>query len=304
MKRRFLTGTLLVLLAAIFAAMFWQHSRYSDIRRVFAQDSQPPLHGQSLHVLTYLTAPREAELLSSLRALRASAEREGSSTFVYAGKIVQNARDSGQLTEALGREVEWQAIILQQFESRDAYSHYLQDDDVQAALSEFPDRFAHGMHRSAALNLLLPQALLLRRIQRLITFAPAITPFETVSVIEDAEAAESAESMLPEADESRSEAIVVVNLMLEGDAAQRAANADYAGRMFSLMAENEHGPIHVGASVPIDHLLDYTSVALVYYPGISYFRDMVSSTFFQGIIGDKQLADTMVSITVPITNQL
>lgn len=304
MKRKFLAGTLLVLLVATFAVMYWQQSRYNNIRRDLAQDGQSPLHGESLHVLTYLTAPPELELISSLRTLRASAEREATGLLIYAGKVVRNHRESTQLTEALGRDVEWDAIILQQFESREAYSRYLQDDDVQAALSVFPVRFAHGMRRSAAENLLLPQLLLLRKLERVITFAPSIVPFEPVSGAQDMEMADTARSILPAADGFGEEAIVVVNLMLEGDAAQSAANAEYGDQMLSLFAEQAHGPIHVGASVPIDHPLDYTSVALVYYPGVGYFRDLVLSTFFQGIIGDKQLADTMVSITVPITNQL
>ena len=129
-------------------------------------------------------------------------------------------------------------------------------------------------------------------------------PFEAVSGMEDMEAADAASTLLSVGDSFDEKAIVVVNLMLEGDSAQSAANAEYGDQMLSLFAEQAHGPIHVGTSVPIDHPLDYTSVALVYYPGTNYFQDLVRSTFFQGIIGDKQLADTMVSITVPITNQL
>ncbi|MEM7062856.1 MAG: hypothetical protein AAF572_06805 [Cyanobacteria bacterium P01_B01_bin.77] len=304
MKRKLLAPTLAILLAAVLATVFWQHSRYSDIRREFAQDRQSALHGESLHVLTYLTASADLELLASLRTLRSAAEQEGAGILIYAGKVVRNHRESTQVTDALGRHVEWDAIILQQFDSREAYSRYLQDDDVREALSVFPDRFAHGMRRSAAQTLLLPQLLLFRKLQRLVTFAPSIVPFEAVSGIEDMETADAAKSLFSVADGFGEKAIVVVNLMLEGDAAQSAANAEYGDQMLSLFAEQAHGPIHVGTSTPIDHPLDYTSVALVYYPGTSYFQDLVLSTFFQGIIGDKQLADTMVSITVPITNQL
>lgn len=45
-------------------------------------------------------------------------------------------------------------------------------------------------------------------------------------------------------------------------------------------------------------------VALVYYPGSGYFHDLVYSTWYQGIIGDKQLTDSQAYITVPITDQL
>lgn len=304
MTRKLLARTLLVLLVAVVTAMFWQHSQYSDIRRELAQDRQSPLHGESLHVLTYLTAPPESELLTSLRSLRAAAEQQGSGLLIYAGKVVQNARDSAQVIEAMGVEVEWDAIILQQFESREAYNRYLQDNHVASALSAFPVRFAHGMRRSAALNLLLPQVLLVRKLQRTITLAPSIVPFETVSGADDLEISDLALSMPPTPNGFGEEAIVIVNLMLEGNAAQKAANGDYGDQMFSLMAEQQHGPIHMGASIPIDYQLDFSSIALVYYPGSSYLRDLTRSTFFQGIIGDKQLADTMVSITVPITDQL
>ncbi|MEM1089422.1 MAG: hypothetical protein AAGI67_03480 [Pseudomonadota bacterium] len=304
MKLKFLKPTLVILSVAVLAAMLWQHSRYSEIRRDYVQDYQSALHGKSLHVLTFLTAPNNQELVDSLRRLSSAAEQEGTGTLIYAGKVVRNHRESTQVTEALGRNVEWDAIILQQFDGLDAYSRYLQDDEVRAALSVFPDEFAHGMSRSATQSLLLPQFLLFRKLQRLLTFTPAIVPFEAVSRAEDAEGPDISSSLFSGSDGLGKEAIVVVNLMLEGDVAQSAANAGYSDQMLSLFAEQTHGPIHLGASVPIDHPLEYTSIALVYYPGTEYFQDLVTSTFFQGIIGDKQLADTMVSITVPITNQL
>ncbi|MEM9315268.1 MAG: hypothetical protein AAGA95_11620, partial [Pseudomonadota bacterium] len=227
MKQKRFAPTLAILLVAVLATMFWQHSRYGDIRREFAQDRQSALHGESLHILTYLTAPADLDLLAPLRALRSAAEGEGAGTLIYAGKVVRNHRESTQASDALGRHVEWDAILLQQFDSREAYSRYLQDDDVRAALSVFPDRFAHGMHRSAVQNLLLPQLLLVRKLQRRVTFAPSIVPFEAVSGIKDAESADAARSLFSAADGSGEKAIVVVNLMLEGDVAQCARNAEY-----------------------------------------------------------------------------
>jgi hypothetical protein len=200
--------------------------------------------------------------------------------------------------------VNWDALILQQFENREAYDRYLQDDTVRAALAVFPDRFAHGMRRSAALNLLLPQVLLVRKVQRLVTRAPAIPPFQTIDNEANAEFAGVVVPAFEDVEGPGSQAIVVVNLILEGDARQRAANANYSRRMLDAMADLGYGPIHVGEAVPIDHPLEFTSVALVYYPGMRYFRDMVLSSFFQEIIGDKQVADTQATITVPMTDQL
>jgi hypothetical protein len=243
-------------------------------------------------------------LLPALRAVRRAADEEGSGSLIYAGRVVATGIHSSQLTGALGREVNWDALILQQFDNREAYERYLQDETVRAALAEFPDRFAHGMRRSAIINLLLPQALLARKAQRFVTRAPAILPIQPTDNEADAEFAGVVLPAFEDVNGPGSQAIVVVNLILEGDARQRAANASYSRRMLDAMADLGHGPIHVGEAVPIDHPLEFTSVALVYYPGMRYFRDLVLSSFFQAIIGDKQVADTQATITVPITDQL
>jgi hypothetical protein len=49
---------------------------------------------------------------------------------------------------------------------------------------------------------------------------------------------------------------------------------------------------------------EFDRVALVYYPGVQYFADMMRSRFYRDIVGDKQLADTQASITVPVLDRL
>ena len=39
---------------------------------------------------------------------------------------------------------------------------------------------------------------------------------------------------------------------------------------------------------------------VVHYPGTEYFAGLITSTFFQSIIGDKQLGDNQSSVTVPL----
>ena len=43
---------------------------------------------------------------------------------------------------------------------------------------------------------------------------------------------------------------------------------------------------------------------LVYYPGIDYFLHLTTSKFFTGIVGGKQLGDTLAMPTVPIPDRL
>ena len=97
---------------------------------------------------------------------------------------------------------------------------------------------------------------------------------------------------------------MIVNLIKEGTGAQQTANASYGTRMLERMAVGAHGPLHMGASVPLNQAHDFDNVALVYYPGSGYFRELVTSTWFQNIIGDKQLDDSQASITVPVTDHL
>ncbi len=298
----------IVLLALVFiigAAMTWQHLSYVEKRRVHLQDNQASWYSSALHIITYLTISEEAELVPALTQLKQTAARNSDATWVYAGKVIFNPTPSPQITEAFGKEVNWNAIVLQQFDDRAAYDEYLAKPEVQEALVRFDDRLAHGMHRPAPLNIALHQFLLAKKIWRAITFAPDILPLRPSGRTADVDDADDIlASLLAASDGLGKDAIMIVNLMREGSDAERAANADYAGKMLDLMAELGYGPMHLGGSVPIDHDLKYDSVALVYYPGAKYFHDLVSSTYFQGIIGDKQLGDTQVSITVPLNSEL
>jgi hypothetical protein len=101
-----------------------------------------------------------------------------------------------------------------------------------------------------------------------------------------------------------SEAVVIFNLSQPGNSVQQAANTGYGIKMLTRMAALAHGPIHVGSAVSLEGDVDFEHLAIVYYPGADYFADLMGSRFFQGIIGDKQLRDTLVVPTVPILSQL
>ena len=62
--------------------------------------------------------------------------------------------------------------------------------------------------------------------------------------------------------------------------------------------------MHVGSAVTLQGDPDFDNVVLVYYPGVNYFADLLTSTFFVGIVGDKQLGDTQATITVPVLDLL
>ena len=65
----------------------------------------------------------------------------------------------------------------------------------------------------------------------------------------------------------------------------------------SMMIEFNRAKIASTQQAPINVVYDKEIVG-------QYFADMIRSSFFQGIIGDKQLADTQATVTVPILSRL
>jgi hypothetical protein len=294
-----------LLLGALVAAMLWQHRRYVHARREFVQDRQPLFHSSEVfHVVIFLELARGRDLLDSVRELRRVLEEHEGVQLVYAGKVVLNARPSSQLVDAFGEEVPWDAIVLVQLPSRDAWHQLATAGELKRGLAGFERTYAHGMKRSALRNLMVPQGLLAKRIQQIVTRAPSQVPFEPAPKQEWRIPQEAPFERLSEEQELGRHAAVVVNLVLPGTAEQVEADRGYVERMFGLMAEVGNGPMHMGRAVTLEHDTDFHQVAIVYYPGVEYFRSMAESRFFQGIIAGKQLGDTQASITVPILGGL
>lgn len=296
----------LLLLAAVAAAMLWQHRRYLHARRDPVQDRQPLFHSSRVfHVVAFLELARGRELFESVRALRDDLEALESVRMVYAGKVALNGQSSRQLARSFGEEVQWDAIVCVQFPSREAWDRFAASGELKRALAAFERSYVHGMKRSALANLMIPQALLARRLWQIATRAPARHPFEPASQEqwELPVEAPAFERLSAERELGRN-AAVVVNLVLPGTPEQRRADRAYVERMFGLMAEMGNGPMHMGRAVTLERDTDFRHVAIVYYPGVDYFRSMAESRFFQGIIGGKQLGDTQASITVPILGRL
>ena len=100
------------------------------------------------------------------------------------------------------------------------------------------------------------------------------------------------------------DACVVLNFMKNGSKEQRDSNSGYGSEMMGLMAEMRMGPTHMGRAVTLEGDASFDQIAIVYYPGVEFFADMVQSDFFGGIIGGKQLGDTLSSPTVPLLPHL
>jgi hypothetical protein len=289
--------TLAALLLVLLVAGVWQIRRYLEIRREIVHDAQPLFYGgDSFHVVTLLELAEGAPLLPTLREFKNALPADALP--IYAGKVVRVAMQSEQL-----EPVDWDAVFLTQFPSREAYDEFAASPAQRAAVAPFARSYAMGMQRSAALNLGLPLALLGIRALDIATLRWTRLPFEPGDQIPDEARRTQLIAALRAERELGAEAVVVLNFLKSGSAEQQRANRGYGREMLGLMAEVGNGPMHMATAVPLDGSV-FESVAIVYYPGVDYFADLIGSRFFGDIVGGKQLADTQAMPTVPLLSQL
>jgi hypothetical protein len=290
---------MLALAIVIVGASVWQHLRYLGARRHAAQDFQPMLYGgDTFHLIVYLRTEDDSDeaVLDALRKIKADTEAD--LTWIYAGRVAGNGGHSPQLGD-----VQWSACLLLQAPSR-ARADEAIAGKLGTALASFPEVHVHGFDRPVVPNLMFPQMLGLRRILALLRREPSRLPFAPrEGDLTMPEARELAQRIL-RGESLTSRAAVVFNLASPGTPEQQKRDAAYVGRMMGAMAEGGYGPIHMGRAVRVTGEAEFENVAIVYYPGVRFFSDMIQSDFFQGIIGDKQLGDTQSTITVPVLDQL
>ena len=290
---------LLVVAIAVVSAMLWQHRRYLHVRRGVVQDHQAILHSAgTFHVLLFLETKPGTDVLDEVRALQHATEGS-EATWIYAGKSVVPALTSSQM----GKN-DWSAIVLLQYSSREAFDRHAQSEQMRTALGRFAEVYRQGFRRSPVVNAMIPQVLLGMRAAQIVRGRPSYFPFVPAEDVTRLPEAGEIERRLLGERELGADAIVIVNLIKAGTAEERAANRRYGAPMLGAMAEGGYGPIHLGAAVRVEREHDFDDVVLVYYPGVQFFADLVRSTFYQAIYGDKQLGDSQANITVPILDRL
>jgi uncharacterized protein (DUF1330 family) len=290
----------LLVLCGLLGALVWQTLRYRSARRGPVQDEQPLLHSPSaFHVLTFLRGAQGDDLLKALRELRGPIEAERGAKMVYAGRAAGVGLASSQLGAS-----DWDAVALVQYPSRAAHDALASSPAYRAALGRFAATYSHGMHRLVLLNLAVPGLLLARRALDLVTRRPRRTPFQPTPLEERDERTRDAAERLCELRAYGGDAVVIANLLKQGNAEERAANRRYGLAMAGLFAEKGHGPMHVGRAVTLEGQARFDHVALVYYPGVDYLTRMIESSFFNEIVADKQPGDTLSLPTVPVLRQL
>lgn len=290
---------LLPLLLLLLGLMVWQQWRHLRNRRDSAGDAQHLLHGRdTFHVMTYFQVPEGGKVLDSARGLYAALRDAGNPRLVHAGHagFTQNARQLG--------EHHWDGVMLLEYPSRAAYESEAATAHARNARELFRDSYIHGMRRRRRASLFLPQRLLFTRILDTLRgrwHPPALEKVPAFDTGPEFELWRARISRLDALHTINPTGLVVYNLIKHGDSEQRAADRGYSRRMLSRMAALGHGPLHLGRSVTLEGDARFDTVAIVHFPSARYYAELLASRFFQDIIGDKQLADTLVVPTVPIT---
>ncbi len=290
---------LLVVALVTGSAMLWQHFRYLGLRRGVVQDRQTVFHStRTFHTLTFLTLSPGTHVVDEVRALKRATEGS-EADWIYAGKVVLSPLHS----EQIGVKA-WNAVVLLQYPSREAYERHAQSDELKSALGRYDEVYTQGFQRSLGLSAVFPQILLAVRVGRIVTGRPSIFPFVRAQSTDNFPEAPEFAARLLEEKEFGADAVVVVNLLRNGTPEQQAADRSYGASMFGAMAEGAYGPQHVGRAVRVERDYDFDQIAIVYYPGRKFFGDMILSDYYQSIYSNKQLNDSQAVITAPILDRV
>jgi len=294
--------SLLALAVLVVGIHLWNQLQ---LRRGVLFDRQDLFHSSdAFHVVSALKLKPGQELLEGVGRYVKGVEQLGAEV-IYAGKVAfPKPRKSRQMPD-----FEWDAFVVSQYATRDAWETAAVSANYIGLKSEFTRIWSLGMQRGATQNLVVSLVMLQKRIRHFLSRDPATYPFEPVEVPADRgrqAAARSAllEQVVTENNAFSEDALVIINFQKFGDASQKRANSKYGDAMMSMLAEMGHGPVHLGRAVTLEDDVDFDQVAIVSYPGIEYFVEMVQSKFYTGIFGGKQLGDDLSSPTVPILQHL
>ncbi len=270
----------------------------------------PKLMGQSLchniypprsfHAVVFLKLAPGGDVIDEARTLRDIIETPGGGLVVYAGQVGVAMVTSKQILN------DWDALLIVQYPTRSAYDQMAARDDYRELLARLDATYTQGFRRPCLINLMLPQALLGLRAMDILRRVPSHFPFEPAGddLFPRLRAKLKEVKQLEKLRHLSEDAVLIVNLILPGNKAQRSADRAYTRQMLGAMAEGAHGPLHMGAAVTLEGDANFKQVFAVYYPGVDHVCAMVGSTFMNRIGEGKQLGDSLAVATVPFLTRL
>ena len=286
----------------LFLTMIWQHQRYASERIRVVQDQQTALYGvDAFHVVFFFKVQDDARIIETVSELVETLEEDETGKLIYVG---QSAYTSGTTPIS---NIDWRGAVLMQYRSREDFDLAWQSGSLNIALEKFQQTYLHGIKRNQLVNLFFPQAMLVLSAIDVLNgskAAVALEPVKSENLPHKAQPIKEIEKRLRALAPINDQAVLVFNLSRAGTPEQNVGNKSYGVKMATRMARGGHGPLHFGNVVTLEGEPFFDSAAFVYYPGANYFADLLTSTFFLSIIGDKQLGENFSMPTVPILKQV
>ena len=296
---------LVIVLLVVLSTIAWQHLRYLDARRNNLQDQQPMLYANdAFHAITFFAVKSGESVIDAARTFVDFLEQSGVAKVIYVGQAAFSSGTTSVGAAPVGAAT-WSGVVMMQYPSRSDFEALRQQESYGEELGRFARTYTHGMRRPQWTNILLHQGLLIMAIRDWLS-GHRLAPLEPMpdEMPGNGRGVSQVATRLRAMSEINDEALVVVNLQRPGTPEQQANDRKYTSKMIARMARGGHGPMHVGEAVTLEGDADFDRVAIVYYPGATYFANLISSGFFQGIIGDKQLGANLAVPTVPILRQV
>jgi uncharacterized protein (DUF1330 family) len=296
-----LEAILLVLIIGMLLAG-WQLFRYQRTRHNHAQDQQRILHSADVfHVILFFRLQRGDKLIETAARCQQKLMTKGNVRLIYAG---QTAYTVGSKQLGAG---DWDGVLMFEYSNRAEYEEQSAAGDILEAREYFSDSYLHAMRRSCKSNISIPLLLLRLRLKELLLGHWRLEPFQASTAFEtfpEYQVWRSRQARLWALNKVNGDGLVIYNLNKRGTSQQRAAYAAYGRQMSVRMAALGHGPLHVGRSVALEGRARFDQVIVIHYPSASYYADLLSSQFYQNILGKRQLSDSLSVVTIPVTHRL
>ena len=294
--------TIILVVFLTVAAMAWQHLRYLRIRRDSAQDRQLLLHSSdAFHVVVFFKLGNTDKVVDAVSRFVQQILANSKARLVYAGQAAFTM-NSTQLAHH-----DWDGVLLFDYPTRADYQENLVAGNFHVAREVFSASYVHGMRRNCHRNLAIPQFLLRLRFFDIVSGKWCVKPLQSSPVFAtfpEYATWRTREARLRAINTINSQCLVVYSLVKRGNREQQANNELFGRSMASRMAALGHGPLHMGRSVALEDFARFDQVLVIQYPSANYFADLLSSQFFQGVIGNNLLADSLTVFTIPITDRL
>lgn len=210
---------------------------------------------------------------------------------VYLGRILRLALTSKQV-DAVDRDIEG-FVMVSEWDDFDTYFKF--EKAFQLASVKIVAR--QGFERKGLFNLATPHFLSIVRMYNYMfsNVADLSKSSKSSPLVEKAQ-------IIGDIAGDENKGIYIWNWILDSEKEEeRELDKAYGAKMMSMLSSYGGGPMHMGNSVNDERFSGkFNLVAGVYYPGVAFFKRLLSSEWMEGTLKGKQPGDSLAIVTTPL----